>query len=125
MQKQLHIKDLLQKIGKPYKDTNEDGTYQGCFYPMQVLYPDIRKYKLRFKTKEKIADFAMEKLKKYFYEIPPSELKTGDLIVANLKAGLHIAIYFEYGKIIHTFKDNSLQIGRLKMFKQFQAFRRK
>lgn len=125
MDKKIQIKTLLKEIGKPYEQLNKDGTYQGCFYPMQVLYPEVRKYKLRYKTKEKIAEFALEKIKKYFFEIQPSELQTGDLIAAKLKTGLHIAVYFEYGKVIHIFKENTLQIGRLKMFKNFQAFRRK
>ena len=125
MKTKIPVEELLAKVGKPYEQLNSDGTYQGCFYPLQVLYPEIRKYKLRYKTKEKISDFAMEKLKKYFYEIHPSELHTGDIIAAHLSTGLHIAVYFEYGKIIHVFKENTLQIGRLKMFKNFQAFRRK
>lgn len=117
------IKLLLEQIGRPYEMYNEDGTYQGCFYPLQFLYPNIKRYKLRTENKEKSYLYGMAKLKKYFYEISPSELKEGDIITSKYNGALHIGIYLEFGKIIHVFKGHTLQIGRLKMFRNFQSYR--
>ena len=41
------IDELLKMVGTPYKMFNDDGTYQGCFMPVQFLYPDKPRYKLR------------------------------------------------------------------------------
>ena len=41
------INALLEQVGRPYEMNNEDGTYQGCFYPVQFLYPEKPRYKLR------------------------------------------------------------------------------
>ena len=117
------IKALLKQIGRPYEMFNEDETYQGCFYPLQFLYPKIKRYKLRSENHEKNYLYGMAKLKKYFREIHPDELHTGDIITTKYRGVLHIGVYLDYGKIIHVFKDHTLQIGRLKMFKDFQSYR--
>lgn len=117
------IKLLLEQIGRPYEMFNKDGTYQGCFYPLQFLYPDIKKYKLRSENNQKNYVYGMAKMKKYFTEIAPSELQAGDIITTKYKDALHIAVYLEFGKIIHVFKGHKLQIGRLKMFNEFQSYR--
>ncbi len=117
------IDDLLKEVGRPYQMFNEDGTYQGCFYPVQFLYPDKPRYKLRSDDDDKNFFYGIAKIKKHCDEISAEELKEGDIIATRFKDELHIAIFWEYGKIIHVFKDHTLQVGRLKMFKDFQCFR--
>lgn len=117
------IKSLLEQVGRPYQMYNEDGTYQGCFYPLQFLYPKIKRYKMLTENREKSYIYAMNKLKKYFKEVGVNDLQAGDVITTKYKGVLHIAIYLEFGKIIHVFRNHNLQIGRLKMFRNFQSFR--
>ena len=117
------IEDLLKQIGRPYEMFNDDGTYQGCFYPVQFLYPDKPRYKLRSQNDDKNYWYGISKLKKHCIQIKQEDLQTGDIIATKFKDELHVAIYFEFGKIIHVFKDHTLQIGRLKMFKDFQSYR--
>lgn len=123
MKNKIPIEELLEQIGRPYEMYNEDGTYQGCFYPVQVLYPYLPKFKMPNADIEEACEFALEKLKENCIEIHNSDLKMGDIITTNFKDILHIAIYLEFGKIIHVFKNHTLQIGRLKMFKDFQSFK--
>lgn len=117
------IDDLLKEVGRPYQMFNDDGTYQGCFYPVQFLYPDKPRYKLRSNDDDKNFFYGIAKIKKHCTEITAEELKEGDIIATRFRDELHVAVYWEYGKIIHVFKDHTLQIGRLKMFKDFQCFR--
>ena len=117
------IKELLKQIGRPYQMFNEDGTYQGCFYPIQFLYPDKPRYKLRSNNDDKNYWYGISKLKKHCTQIETKDLQTGDIIATKFKDELHVAIYYKFGKIIHVFKDHTLQIGRLKMFKEFQSYR--
>lgn len=117
------MKSLLEQVGRPYQMYNEDGTYQGCFYPLQVLYPKIKRYKMLTEDREKSYVYGMKKLKKHFKEVGVNDLQMGDVITTKYKGALHIAIYLEFGKIIHVFNGHSLQIGRLKMFRDFQSFR--
>ncbi len=117
------IKELLGQVGRPYQMFNDDGTYQGCFYPVQFLYPDKPRYKLRSDDDDHNYYYGIEKLKEHCIEISPAELKAGDIVATRFKDELHVAVYFEYGKVIHVFKDHTLQVGRLKMFKKFQSYR--
>lgn len=114
---------LFEQIGRPYQMFNDDGTYQGCFYPVQVLYPDKPRYKLRSNNDDKNFHYGIAKLKKHCIEIVSEDLQKGDIIATRFRDELHVAIYLEFGKIIHVFKDHTLQIGRLKLFKNFQCFR--
>lgn len=117
------INELLKQIGRPYEMFNEDGTYQGCFYPVQFLYPKKPKYKLRSKNDDKNYLYGLSKIKKHCIEISPAELKAGDIITTRFRDELHVAIYYEFEKIIHVFKNHTLQIGRLKLFNNYKAFR--
>lgn len=117
------IKELLKQVGRPYEMFNEDGTYQGCFYPVQFLYPDKPRYSLDLENEEENYDYGLEKLKLHCKEISPAELEAGDIIATKYKNALHIAVYYEYGKIIHVFKGHTLQIGRLKLFKEYQSYK--
>ena len=123
MVSQKLFKELLARVGRPYQMFNDDGTYQGCFYPVQFLYPDKPKYKLRSVNDDENYFYGIDKIQSNCTEIDPENLKKGDIVVTRFRNELHVAIYFEFGKIIHVFRDNSLQIGRLKMFKNFRCFR--
>ena len=118
-----NIEELLKQIGKPYQMFNEDGTYQGCFYPVQFLYPDKPRYKLRSNNDDKNFWYGIAKIRRHCDEITPEELQEGDIIATRFRDELHVAVYYQDGRIIHVFKDHTLQLGRLKMFKNFQCFR--
>lgn len=117
------FKELIKQVGRPYEMFNEDGTYQGCFYPVQFLYPDKPKYKLRSKDDDKNYMYGMAKLKKHCVQINKDDLKQGDIIATRYRDELHVAVFYEYDKIIHVFKGHTLQIGRYKMFKNFVCYR--
>lgn len=111
------FKKLLLEVGRPYEMFNEDGTYQGCFYPVQKLYPDKPRYKLRSNDDDKNYFYGIAKLQKHCVEITREELKKGDIIATRFRNELHVAVFYEYDKIIHVFKNHTLQIGRLSIFK--------
>lgn len=117
------INALLEQVGRPYQMYNDDGSYQGCFYPVQFLYPDKPRYKLRSSDDDKNYWYGISKIKKHCIEVKPEDLKMGDIIATRFKNELHVGIYYEFGKIIHVFRDNTLQIGRLKIFKDYKCFR--
>ena len=117
------IEDLLEEVGRPYQMFNEDGTYQGCFYPVQFLYPDKPRYNMPSEDIEKNYLYGLARIKKHCVEIQPEELQKGDIIVTRFRDELHVAVYYEFSKIIHVFKDHTLQLGRLKLFKEYKCFR--
>lgn len=117
------INEIINEVGKAYQMFNDDGTYQGCFYPIQRLYPDKPRYKLRSGDDDKNFFYGIAKIKKHCVEIQEDELRAGDIIATRFKDELHVALYLEYGKILHVFKDHTLQIGRLNLFKDYQCFR--
>lgn len=118
------IENLLKLVGQPYKMFNEDGTYQGCFFPVQFLYPEKPRYKLRSNDDDKNYWYGLAKIKKHCVEISNEEqYKAGDIVVTRFRDELHVAIFWEFGKIIHVFRNHTLQIGRLKMFKDYKVFR--
>lgn len=108
---------LLHEVGRPYEMFNNDGTYQGCFYPVQFLYPDKPRYKLRTRDDDKNYNYGIAKLKQHCKEISIDELQKGDIIATRFNDELHVAIFYEYDKIIHVFKNHTLQISRLKIFR--------
>lgn len=118
-----NFNELLKKVGRPYEMFNDDGTYQGCFYPVQFLYPDKPKYKLRSTDDDKNYYYGMAKLKKHCQKIEKDELQKGDIIATRFRDELHVAVFYEFDKIIHVFKGHTLQIGRYKMFKDFECYR--
>lgn len=117
------IKHLLSLIGTPYQMFDENGYYLGCFRVVYELYPDKPRYKLRSKDDDKNFFYGIAKIKEHCIEITPEELQAGDIIATRFKDELHVAIYWEFGKIIHVFRDHTLQVGRLKMFSNYQCFR--
>ena len=71
---------LISQIGRPYEMFNEDGTYQGCFYPVQVLYPDKPRYNLPSENHSKNFIYGLARLKKNCFKINRNDLKKGDII---------------------------------------------
>ena len=115
--------ELLKQVGRKYEKFNDDGTYQGCFYPVQFLYPEKPRYKLRSNDDDKNYIYGLNKIKKHCKKIERDELQKGDIIVTRFRDELHVAVYYEYDKIIHVFKDHTLQISRYKIFKNFECYR--
>ena len=66
---QEKINELLKQIGRPYQMFNDDGTYQGCFYPVQFLFPDKPKYNLRSNDDDKNYWYGFAKIKEHCLEI--------------------------------------------------------
>lgn len=121
---QQKIENLLNEIGRPYQMFNEDNTYQGCFYPVQFLYPDKPRYKMRSNDDDKNYWYGLAKIKEHCFEIDKNDkYQLGDIIVTRYNDELHVAIFLEFGKIIHIFRNHTLQIGRLKMFNDYKVFR--
>ena len=118
-----NFKELLLEVGRPYEMFNDDGTYQGCFYPVQKLYPDKPRYKLRSRNDDKNYFYGLKKIMEHCEEINHDELRKGDIITTRFRNELHVAVFYEYDKIIHVFKDHTLQISRLKIFKDYKCFR--
>lgn len=75
-----NFNELLKQVGRPYEMFNEDGTYQGCFYPVQFLYPDKPKYKMRSNDDNKNYNYGLSKIKQNCEEISVEELQKGDII---------------------------------------------
>ncbi len=117
------IEKLLKQIGRPYEMFNDDGTYQGCFYPVQFLYPEKPRYELRSEDDDKNYWWGCEKIKEQCSDVTDDVYRAGDIVVTRFKDELHVAIFWQFGKIIHVFRDHTLQVGRLKMFKDFKVFR--
>ena len=88
-----NFKEVLREVGRPYEMFNEDGTYQGGFYPVQKLYPDKPKYKLRSNNDDKNYFYGIAKLKKHCIEIKRGELQKGDIIATRFRNELHVAVY--------------------------------
>lgn len=118
------LESLISLVGRPYKMFNDDGTYQGCFFPVQYLYPEKPRYRLRSNDDDKNYWYGLAKIKKHCIPVEnPEDLQPGDIIVTRFRDELHVAIYLEFGKIIHVFRGHTLQIGKLKMFKNYLSFR--
>ena len=108
---------LISQVGRPYEMFNDDGTYQGCFYPVQILYPDKPRYNLPSDDVEHNFKYGMNLLKKHCIPIKEEELQKGDIIATKYNDELHVAIYWEYGKIIHVFRGHELCISKINLFK--------
>jgi len=117
------MEELLKQVGRPYNMFFEDGNYEGCFYPIYFLNPDKPHFPLKFDSNNRNYVYGMRLLRRFTEEISKDELKAGDIIATNFRDELHVAIYYEFGKIIHVFKDHTLQIGRVNMFKEYKCFR--
>jgi hypothetical protein len=117
------INEIIKLVGEPYTMFDEKGYYVGCFRPIQLLYPDKPKYKLRSQDDDKNFFYGMAKIRKHCTEIPRNELRAGDFVATRYKDELHVALYLSYGKILHVFKNHTLCISRLKLFKEYKCFR--
>lgn len=112
---------LLNQAGRPFQRDNEDGTYQGCFYPVQFLYPGKPRYVLDSNCIEDNFSFGLKMLEANTREIAYEDVRAGDIVAINLNGHLHVGIYWKFGKMIHVFENNNLQISRVKVFKKFET----
>lgn len=117
------ITALLKKVGRPYEMYNKDGTYQGCFYPVQFLYPDKPGYKMQSEDDDKNYYYGLRCIREHCTPIGKNELEPGDIIATKFKEELHVAVYYQFGKVIEVFRGHSLQIGRMDKFKNIICFR--
>lgn len=120
----MELNEIISKyIGEPYEMYNEDGTYRGCFRPVQLLYPEKPRYKLRSKNDDKNFFYGIAKIRKHCTLIDRKDLKIGDIIATRFRDELHVGIFTGYGKILHVFRGHTMQIGKLSLFKEYQCFR--
>lgn len=120
----LRFKLLLDEIGRPCREYNDDGSYQGCFYPVEFLYPKLPNFVPPFDDDDKNYDFGISEFQKYCIHISLGDkFLPGDIIVTRFLKTLHVAVYWEFGKIIHVFSGRNLEIGKIKMFRQYECFR--
>lgn len=117
------INELLKQIGRPYEMFYSDGNYQGCFYPVYIMYPDAPRYPLPTSDNRKNYVYGMRLLRQHAKEISKEELKAGDIIATEYRGELHVGIFHEFGRFIHVFKGHELQIGHLSRFKNYKCFR--
>ncbi len=112
---------LLQQAGRKFVPLNEDGTYQGCFYPLQFVYPDKPRFKVDTDNVEENYIFGIQKLAENGREITKDELRTGDVAAMKVNGHLHIGLYWKNGKIVHVFEKSALQINRMRFFERFET----
>jgi len=117
------FKKLLGEVGRPYEMYNNDGTYQGCFYPVQFLFPGKPRYKMPSKDPEKNYLYGIKRIKQHCTKIKREELQKGDIIACRFRDELHVAVYYEFDKIIHVFRGHTLQLDRLKILRDFECYR--
>lgn len=111
------IQALKSKVGTPYKLSYEDNNYCGCFFPIFEVFPHLPKYPLPTQNPQDNWDYGMNRILENAFEIQPEEIKAGDVLATKFKNELHVALILDKFNIIHVFKDHSLQISRINMFK--------
>lgn len=111
------IELLKGKIGKPYQMFDVDKNYCGCFYPIYEIYPHLPHFPLPNADPADNWDYGMEKILENAYEINEEYLLPGDVIVTKFNNELHVALYIGDNRIIHVFRNHTLQISRVKLFK--------
>jgi hypothetical protein len=110
------INELKKKVGTPYEMFFADGNYNGCFFPVYELYPFLPKYPLYSKNMTDNWDYGVNLIKKHAVEIDASDVQEGDIMVTRFRNELHVAICLGGRKILHVFKDYSLEISRIENY---------
>ena len=109
------INDLVKQFGTPYEMFFKDGNYRGCFFPVYFLFPDLPRFPLPSDNHARNFLYGMAKIKAHMQEVERKDLQTGDIIACEYNGELHVAVYIGKGKIIHVFREHSLQINRIEM----------
>ena len=107
------IQELLTHIGRPYQMFWDDTPplYLGCFYPVYFLYPNYPKYPLVFDDHNQNYKYGIKCILKHCKQIDKSEVQQGDIIATFVRGELHVAIWYEYGRVIEVYRDHYLQGG--------------
>ena len=114
------INELKKQIGKPYQMFWEgsENLYQGCFYPIYYIYDYLPKYPLYSEHMADNWDYGINLIEKHCFEVKKDEVKAGDMLVTKFRNELHVALAIDESRIIHVFKDHTLQINRRDFFKE-------
>ena len=56
------VEQLASQVGRKFVLLNEDETYQGCFYPLQFVYPDKPRFCVDLCNIEQNYIFGLKKL---------------------------------------------------------------
>jgi len=107
------INDLKKKVGTAYSMFFPDGNYCGCFFPIYEVYNFLPKYPLPSADPADNWDYGIDLINKHAIEIEKNEVRAGDVFVTRFRKELHVGLCIDGGKIIHVFKDNSLEISRI------------
>lgn len=112
------IYNLLKKVGTPYEMFFK-GThyYKGCFMPVYYIFPHLPRFPLPTENPADSWDYGMQNILSQAYEIKREDVKPGDVLVTKFKNELHVALVIDPFRIIHVFRDHTLQISRINMFK--------
>ena len=110
MKKEIHKLNVIYFYDKGY--------YIAYLPHFHIIISEYKKRRVR-KEFEMIKDYTINHCK----EIDKSELIMGDIIATEFRGELHVAIWYEFGKVIEVFKEHTLQIGRVNKFKDYKCFR--
>lgn len=94
------MKDI---IGKPYRETDEDGNYMGCLEPMYWAMPDMPRYPL---PEGDFNRFLIKKFGEHCKRVSIDKIQKNDIILCKIGNILHIALYLGNKEILEVCKDN-------------------
>jgi len=127
----MSLENLKNQVGREYKMFFDDGNYEGCFYPVYFLYPNLPRYPLPnidVKAKENFT-YGIKKILKSFKRVDKKDAEKGDMFACDFDGELHVGILLEGDKLIHVFRGHTLKIDRLsfyqRRFKNLMFFRRR
>ena len=108
--------ELLKQIGRPYEMSFEDGNYQGCFYPVYFLNPELPKYPLPTKDPADSWHYGVKLINHHAEHIKDEDVQAGDVLVTKYNNELHVGIMLNKHQVVHVFKNHTLQVSRLRFF---------
>jgi hypothetical protein len=114
------IQEAKKLVGQPYEMffEGEDKYYKGCFAPVYFAYPNLPKYPLPGADPENNFDYGMVKILKSAYPIDKKDIQAGDVLVTKYKNELHVGLMVDKFRLMHVFRNHTMQIDRLTFFKK-------
>lgn len=112
------INELKKQVGKKYEMFFPDKTYMGCFFPVYFINPELPRFPLPTADPADNWDYGIDLIQKHCTEITKNEIQPGDMLVTRFRKELHVALYIGNHRIIHVFREHSLQISRVDFFKE-------